>query len=340
MRIALIGGAGFIGHHLAVALCARAHDVLVVDHLAVNNHVSLMENKNGLWTSKYIRFCRQRSEAWNNAGAEFALADASDYHSLSRKVAPWKPDVIVHLAAVAHITVTRSDEYLAFRNSILTLKNSIDLGVACDVKRLVYFSSSTVYGNFASPRVDEESPVRPDTTYGAYKLAGELFVKSAARDKGLPYTIIRPQALYGPRCVSRRVTQIFIENALDDKPLRIDGNGSAAHDFTYIDDLVSGVVACLDSPDASDNETFCITASQARTLKELAEIVQSHIPCEIQYGPPDPEKPSRGTMDCSKAERLLGWRPRLTLEEGMSRYIDFYREEGHAVKKGQEQKGH
>src|SRR5262245_27362669 len=122
MRVALIGGAGFVGHHLAVALCAREHDVLVVDHLAVNNTVSLMENKNGLWTDKYPRFCRQRAQAWNNAGAEFALADASDYHSLSRKVAPWKPDVIIHLAAVAHITVTRADEYLAFKNSILTLK--------------------------------------------------------------------------------------------------------------------------------------------------------------------------------------------------------------------------
>lgn len=326
MRIAIVGGAGFIGHHMAVRFCADGHKVLIVDHLAVNNHVNLLENRNGHWTKYYQQFCRDRSRVWNNAGAEFAYADAADYHALSRKVAPWKPDVIIHLAAVAHITVTRSDEYLAFRNSILTLKNSLDVAHACEADRFIYFSSSTVYGNFRVATVDEHSDVFPDTTYGAYKLAGELFVKSATRDKGLSHTIIRPQALYGPRCISRRVTQIFIENALDQKPLRIDGDGSAAHDFTHIDDLVDGVSAVLGNMPASLNETFCITASQARTLKELAEIVQSHIPCEIRYGPPDPEKPSRGTMSCAKAERLLAWRPRIGLEEGMERTIAFYRE--------------
>lgn len=326
MRVAIIGGAGFIGHHLAVKLRSLGHEVLIADSLSVNNHGNLLEQKNGHWTKRYLEFTRQRSRMWNEAGAEFALVDAADYHSLSRRVAPWRPDTIIHLAAVAHITVTRSDEYLAFRNSVLTLKNALDVAHACKAQRFVYFSSSTVYGNFKSSSVDERSDVVPDTTYGAYKLAGELFVKSATRDKGLGHTIIRPQALYGPRCVSRRVTQIFIENAFDQKPLRIDGDGSAAHDFTHIDDLVDGVCAVLNNMSASLNETFCITAAQARTLRELAEIVQKHIPCEVIYGPPDPEKPSRGTMSCAKAERLLAWRPRISLEEGMARTIQFYKE--------------
>jgi len=324
MRICVVGGGGFVGHHMAVKFCADGHDVLIADHLAVNNHVNLLENRNGHWTKRYLEFCKQRSQMWNNAGAEFAYVDAADYHSLSRRVAPWKPDVLIHLAAVAHITVTRSDEYLAFRNSIITLKNSLDVAHACEAQRFVYFSSSTVYGNFKTASVDENSDVAPDTTYGAYKLAGELFVKSATRDKGISHTIIRPQALYGPRCVSRRVTQIFIENALDKKPLRIDGDGSAAHDFTHIDDLVDGVSAVLGNLPASMNETFCITAGQARTLRELAEIVQKRISCEVIYGPPDPEKPSRGTMLCTKAERLLGWKPKINLEDGMNRTIDFY----------------
>lgn len=322
MRIALIGGAGFIGHHLAARLRLE-HEVLLVDNLAVNNHCALLERRGDPWIDRHIGFLRERSDLWHRAGCEFRLADASNYHDLSRKLAPWKPHVIVHLAAVAHITVTRADQHLAFVNSIVTLKNALDVATSCETKRFVYFSSSTVYGNFKKPVVDETDPADPDTTYGAYKLMGELMVKSAHRDKGLPYTIIRPQALYGPRCVSRRVTQIFIENALSGKPIRIDGDGSAAHDFTYVDDLVEGVTAAIESPNAV-NETFCITAGQAKTLAELAEIVRKRIQCRIEYGPPDPEKPSRGTMSVEKAKRLLGWEPIFPLEDGMRAYIAWY----------------
>lgn len=325
MRIALIGGGGFIGHHLALRLREDAHDVLVLDHLSINSVGNLYERRGG-WNERYLRFLRERADLWHTAGCDFALCDAKDYHRLSQRLASWKPDAIVQLAAVAHITHTRSDEHSAWANSVGTLKNALDAAVALKVGRFVYFSSSTIYGNFSKPTVTEDDPAAPDTTYGAYKLVGELMVKAAHRDKGLPYTIIRPQALYGPRCVSRRVTQLFIENALDGKPLRIDGDGSAAHDFTHVADLVGGVAAVFQRVEESENETFCLTAGQARTLKDLAEIVRSRIPCEIQYGPPDPEKPSRGTMSIEKAQRLLGWTPKYNLETGMGEYCDWYKE--------------
>jgi len=232
----------------------------------------------------------------------------------------------VHLAAVAHITVTRADNYLAFKNSIITLRNSLDVAHALGLSRFVYFSSSTVYGNFKSATVDEESSVDPDTTYGAYKLAGELLVKSEWRDRNLPYTIIRPQALYGSRCVSRRVTQIFIENALDKKPLKINGDGSDKHDFTYIDDLTDGIARIFTHMDESKNETFCLTAGDARSTQNLADIVTRHIPGVIEYGPADPEKPSRGTMSPEKAKRLLGWSPQYDLDRGMEATINWYKE--------------
>ena len=325
MRIALVGGAGFVGHHLALRLRQDGHDILILDHLAVNSHVNLLEKRGG-WTEHYLRFLRDRANLWHSAGCDFALCDATDYHRLSRRIAEWRAEAIVHLAAVAHITHTRSDQHNAFVNSILTLKNALDVAIATNVRRLVYFSSSTVYGNFRKSVVDETDDLNPDTTYGAYKLAGELFVKAAERDRGLSYTIVRPQALYGPRCVSRRVTQLFIENALDQKPLRIDGDGSALHDFTHIDDLTAGVSAIFRHFDESHNETFCLTAGRARSLRELAEIVHANIPCTIEYGSPDPEKPSRGTMSVDKARRLLGWEPKIGLDEGMALYADFYKE--------------
>jgi nucleoside-diphosphate-sugar epimerase len=326
MRIALVGGAGFIGHHLALRLRKEGHDVLILDHEAVNNRANVLERRHEPWSKHYLKFIEQREDLWNDGGCEFRQCNACNYHVLSQRLAEWNTEAIVHLAAVAHITHTRSDQHHAFENSIITLKNALDVAHAVQAKRFVYFSSSTVYGNFRNPIVDEESGVSPDTTYGAYKLAGELFVKSATRDRGISHTIIRPQALYGPRCVSRRVTQVFLENALDQKPLRIDGDGSASHDFTHIDDLTAGISGVFHRFDESHNQTFCLTAGQARSLRELAEIVNNNIGCRIEYGPPDPEKPSRGTMSPDKAHRLLDWKPRIGLDAGMAMYTNWYKE--------------
>lgn len=335
MRIAIIGGCGFVGHHLGPKLRNDGHDVLLIDNLAVNSVASMAvesvtkvvsKEAPNPWLDRYMSIVRGRAALWVDAGCEFSLTDARDYHKLSHVLGQWNPDAIVHLAAVAHITVARADHDLAYRNSIDTLRNALDAAVACGVKRFVYFSSSTTYGNFKKPIVDENEPLDPDTMYGSLKVMGEVMVKAWSKLKGLPYTIVRPQALYGPRCVSRRVTQIFIENALDQKPLRIDGDGSAAHDFTYIDDLTAGVAAIFTHLDASRNETFCLTAGEARSLKNLAEIVQSHIPCEIVHGPPDPEKPSRGTMSPEKAKRLLEWEPKFNLDRGMELYCRYYKE--------------
>src|SRR5205823_1473175 len=101
------------------------------------------------------------------------------------------------------------------------------------VGHFIFFSSSMVYGNFQQDRVDEDHPLNPIGIYGALKLAGEKIVIAYQQVFDLPYTIIRPSALYGPRCVSKRVTQTLMENAVAGKPLRIDGDGSNRLDFTY-----------------------------------------------------------------------------------------------------------
>jgi nucleoside-diphosphate-sugar epimerase len=261
------------------------------------------------------------------AGIPYRQIDARDYHRLSRAVAAVAPDAIVHLAAVAHITVTKLDAHLAFDNSINTLKNALDVAVAIGCKHFVYLSSSTVYGNFQKAIIDETEPLRPDNTYGAFKQCGEILVERWRSDHGLAATIVRPQALYGARCVSRRVTQVFVENALSGMPLRIDGDGSAKHDFTHIDDLTAGISAVLSNRHAAVGQTFCMTAGQAVSLLTLAEIIQANIPgTVIEFGPADPDKPSRGTMTVSKAWRCLGWQPRVRLADGMASLIDWYKE--------------
>src|SRR6185295_489822 len=125
----------------------------------------------------------------------------------------------------------------------------------------------------------------------------------------LPYTIIRPSALYGPRCVSRRVGQIFIESALHGLPLRVDGDGEEKLDFTYIDDLIQGIGLTIQQP-AARNEIFNLTYGAARSIKDLVSVIKSEFPdAKVDYVERDKLMPFRGTLNVDKARRLLGYAP-------------------------------
>ena len=130
-----------------------------------------------------------------------------------------------------------------------------------------------VYGNFDGKEVKEDDKLSPIGIYGTLKLSGELMVKAYNQVFGMPYTIIRPSALYGERCVSRRVSQIFIENSLLGKEITINGDGREKLDFTYIEDLYHGIFRCIQSKN-SKNQIFNITYGQGREVKELVNILE------------------------------------------------------------------
>lgn len=319
MKIALIGGAGLIGHSIALRMRAKGHEVLIVDPLLVNNKFAL------LGSPLYSAMIEERLALLSHARIPIMHVDARDYHQLCQVVGPWQPDAMVHLAAIAHIDRSNKDPFSTFDHNLRTLENTLDLARSLRSPHVVFFSSSTAYGDFRAPVIDETEPCAPKGIYGSLKYAGELLVKAYADIFDLQTTIIRPCALYGARCVSGRVTQKFIEQAIQGLPITIDGDGEGRHDFTYIADLVDGVERVL-TTEAAVGETFNLTTGQARSLKELAGIVKAHFPdLVINYGPPDLEKPSRGTMSVAKAEKLLGFVPRYSLEQGMGEYIAWYR---------------
>ncbi len=262
------------------------------------------------------------------ADVHVVQADARDYHLLSKVLKTFAPDKILHLAAVAHIDRANKDPWSTLDHSMRTLENTMDVARALKVQQFVFFSSSTVYGDFITPTVTEESACNPFGIYGRMKFASEQLVLAYGEVFKLPYTIIRPCALYGPRCISGRVTQRFLENAYFERPSTIQGANSM-HDFTYIGDLVHGVERVLaDSNYASATfQTFNLTSDKARSLGDLAKIVQQEFPSAVfEYGPVDPEKPSRGTLSCAKARELLGYHPSFSLESGMARYCSWFRD--------------
>lgn len=324
-RVLLVGGAGFIGHNLALELRRRGADVSVLDGLEVNNLLSLHSATNKLAERDlYLNVINERLELLRSAQIPLYVEDARDYARMSLLFNQIEPHVVVLLAAVSHASRSNKDPYHTFDHSFRTLENALDNSRG-RVEHFVYFSSSMVYGNFQEAAVTEESLCNPIGIYGALKFGGEKLVIAYNQVFDLPYTIVRPSALYGERCISRRVGQVFIENACRGTDLVIRGDGSDALDFTYIGDLVNGVCCCIEHPEAQ-NQIFNLTYGRGRTLNEMAGIIQSEFPgIGVKYMERDALMPERGTLNVGKAKRLIGYEPSFPLEVGYRRYIDWYR---------------
>lgn len=308
MKIAMIGGAGFIGSHLAKEL--SAHEVTAIDSLMVNNLYS-QEPRSELRS----RILGRRID---NLACRLIIADARNYNILSPVCKVLDPNVIVHLAAISHQGKARKEPHNTFDHSMRTLENALDISLSLKVRRFVYFSSSTVYGDWPeSGVVDESMECRPKGIYGSLKLAGEMLVKSYAREYGLEYTIIRPSALYGPGCVSGRVIEMFIEQAKSGEALNATDE---MLDFTYVSDLVRGVRLAIESPQAA-NQTYNLTYGEGRPVVDAANIVARRYNSSVNFIQRDDGFANRGTLSIEKARREIGYVPGVSLEAGVPEYM-------------------
>lgn len=321
-KITLIGGGGFIGHNLALGLHALGAQVDIIDSLQVNNLYAFEKNITN--RELYIKIINQRLDLLRQKNIFLHLQDARDYHALTRILTDIGPDVVIQLAAVSHANKSNKDPYSTFDHSFRTLENALD---ACRerVSHFIFFSSSMVYGNFNEIAVTEETVCNPIGIYGALKFSGEKLVIAYNQVFNLPYTIVRPSALYGERCVSRRVGQIFLENAVLGKNIVVHGDGSDKLDFTYIQDLIQGVIKVIENPNAI-NQTFNITYGEGRKIMEMAMLVKEHFSSiDIEYVKKDALTPDRGTLSIEKAKTMLGYHPQYSLEKGYTEYINWYK---------------
>lgn len=324
--IALVGGGGFIGHNMALKLQRQRAEVHVIDSLQVNNLGAFTSGWNPSPNNDlYVNFVNQRLDLLRQAKIPLHIIDARDYSVFSYCLGSIKPNVVVQLAAVAHANRANKDPFSTFDHSLRTLENALDT-MRDRKSHFIFFSSSMVYGNFEGEAVTEDRCCEPMGIYGALKFGGEKLVIAYNQVFGLPYTIVRPSALYGERCVSRRVGQAFIENALRGQNLTINGDGSEALDFTYIEDLIDGISRMIAKEEAK-NQVFNLTFGGARSLNHMAGLVQEQFPgIAVEYRPRDALMPERGTLSVEKARRLLGYEPRFPLEKGFVRYIKWYKE--------------
>ena len=324
-KIALIGGAGFIGHHLALHLKQAGADVHVIDGLQVNNLLYLNQTDKIIPNRDlYIQFINDRLGLLRKANIPLHVEDARNYFKLCQIFNQIGPQIIILLAAVSHANRSNKDPFSTFDHSLRTLENALDNSRET-IEHFIYFSSSMVYGNFEKDVITESDNCNPIGIYGALKYGAEKLVIAYNQVFDLPYTIIRPSALYGPRCISNRVGQAFIESTLFNKEIQITGDGSDRLDFTYIYDLIAGVKNIIENKN-SINQIFNITLGKSRSISELVEILNQDFPnVKIKYTSRNKLTPKRGTLSIEKAREMLNYKPLYSLEKGFKNYIKWYK---------------
>ncbi len=312
-KIFITGGAGFVGSKVAINLVSLGHEVTVYDSFVIYS----IPNPNSI----QLNYNDRLQSVFNKIN--FIRGDTLNKDFLRRNLNFIKPDIIIHMASMPLAALALKHTEEAY-NSILNSTQNIleimrDFNHHC---RLVFVSSSMVYGDFKTNPVSENHDKEPKDIYGAFKLAGELIVKGYSKNYSIESVIIRPSAVYGPYDANNRVVRKFILSAIQGKPLTIDGDGSLKMDFTFIEDISNGISLCSLKSGIGGNE-YNITRGEARSLKELAEIIIKYFPnIKINYRPKPSYIPSRGTLDITRAKKDFNFNPTIDLDKGVSKYID------------------
>lgn len=315
-KLLVTGGAGFIGAAISRRLAELGYEVVIFDgcdHLPARpqpGHQHYLD----------LRYAPLRE-------AEIIRGDLRDASQIKESILKHRPEIVIHLAAIAVATTANKDSRAAIEHTMLGTANLLEaVKEAGCVKRVVYCSSSMVYGDFQQTPCPEDHPLNPKEIYGGTKLTGEILTRVYGQRFGFEHVVIRPSAVYGPTDVNGRIVQLFIERAMQGQELVLHGGGSDRLDFSYISDVAEGFVLAALHP-AAAGETFNITRGEGRSLLELAEILRQHFPnLKTVVGEADVKRPTRGALDISKARRLLGYEPRYSLEQGVAEYVRFVRD--------------
>lgn len=314
-KILITGGLGLIGAHVCKRLIELGHEPIIFDQF-IQYHPPL--------ESEYQKYVKYRFKDIKNK-VIIERGNIEDKERFREVMRTYKPSKIIHLAALPIAEKAKKHPEEAINSIGIGTANILQIIKNEDyVDRFVFISSSMVYGDFQKESADENHPTNPKDIYGATKLYGELLTKLSGAE-GLNYAIIRPSAVYGPTDVNKRVSQIFVENAVDGKPLKLFNNGEEKLDFTYVEDTAEGIVLATFEPKAK-GETFNITCGQGRSLREFADILKKYFPdLKIELIPYDSDlkRPKRGTLDIAKARKILGYNPKFPLEKGIPKYIEF-----------------
>lgn len=327
MRVLVTGAAGFIGFHLIRALTARGDSVVGIDNLNDYYAVSL----------KRDRIAALAAEAGERF--VFRQVDFADMAALTSALADDAFDRVVHLGAQAGVRYSIKNPHAYVQSNLVGHLNMLEIARNRQLEHMVYTSSSSVYGgNTKLPFAVEDRSDHPVSLYAATKRADELISESYAHLYRLPLTGLRFFTVYGPWGRPDMMLWIFTKAILAGQPIPVFNDGEMYRDFTYIDDIIAGVVASLDNPPPDDGQEkaggsvkphrlYNIGNSQSEHLMKVVSLLEEACgrKAVIDFQPRQPGDVLSTYADIAAISRDLGYAPTTSIETGVPNFVQWYR---------------
>jgi UDP-glucose 4-epimerase len=314
--ILVTGGAGFIGGHLAASFAHAGHDVVVLDNLDPFYDIDIKR--------RTIDVARKAAD--NGDGSyELIEGDVRDADLVADLVAD--AQFIFHQAAQAGVRTSVQNPRRVDDINVEGTLNVLDAARDSSVERVVFASSSSVYGKPSYLPYDEEHPTTPVSPYGVSKLAAENYVRVYGDLYDIPTVALRYFTVYGPRMRPNMAISNFVSRCMNGEPPVVYGDGSQTRDFTYIDDIVRANAKLLET-DAADGEIMNIGSTDNVDIETLAEVIRDEIApdLEIEHGERQAGDAEHTHADVSKAGDVLGYEPTEDIRSGVGKFIEWYRE--------------
>ena len=311
--VAVTGSAGFIGFHLSKKLLEMGYDVIGIDNLNDYYDPNL----------KKARLAILKEEP----GFHFYQVGIEDLPSLKNVFGEHRVDIICNLAAQAGVRHSLKDPFSYQKSNLEGFLNIIEMARTYEVKNLVFASSSSVYGkNKAIPYSVEDRVDNPISLYAASKKANELMAHAYSHLFQIPCTGLRYFTVYGPWGRPDMALFLFTDAILKGRPIHVFNHGKMRRDFTYIDDIVEGTIRAIQRP--VPYEIFNLGNSASVGLMEFIAIIEEELgrKAEKIMLPLQPGDVAETTADIEKSEKMLGFRPRTPLREGIRNFIAWYRD--------------
>ena len=316
-KVLVTGGAGFIGSHVADHLLARGDDVVIVDEVNDYYDTRIKESNLDLLITKYGK---ERVAVFRG--------DICDADFMEHVFESTRPEWVCHMAARAGVRPSIDDPFVYIHSNIKGTTQLMELSHKYGIQNFVFASSSSVYGGSKSTFFSESEVVdRPVSPYAASKKACELLAYTYHHLYKLNVTGLRFFTVYGPRGRPDMAPFKFIDRVSRGVEIQQFGDGSSSRDYTYIDDIVDGIVRSIDRPHAY--EIFNLGKGCGTSLKEFIDLVQVHVgrKANIKIMPDQPGDVPYTCADVSKAAHMLGYNSKVSFEEGIKRTAKWYAKE-------------
>ena len=313
MRVLLTGGAGFIGSHLAEALLRLGHELTIVDNFSEFYAPGIKEGN--------------VDEARRVGDFDLRRADILDIDALRSIFRERRPEAVVHLAACPGVRPSLENPALYDRVNVTGTAHLLDLVRDSGCIPFLFGSSSSVYGVSGKVPFSESDPAdSPISPYAVTKRAAELLCHSYHYNYGIPTTCLRFFTVYGPRQRPEMAIHKFTRMIRRGEPIPIYHEGRSQRDYTYVDDIVQGLVAALERP--FEFEIINLGNSHTVRLLDLVRLIEQNIGKEAvtRLMPAQPGDVPITSADIRKARELLDYRPTTPIETGIRRFVDWYRE--------------